>query len=234
MVTFNGASNLAVRVVDGPSTLPGGTLSQLTDYRWIIEEDRTFNILPQCEVNSAIRPAGCPPLPAPDLGVNFHTSYMPVVAAGCVGTVACEASQTVLDGDSASATFGQHIPAVCDLGNGACRAGAQQDAVDPGMVHLDPLKRYYISVLPGDAGNDFIAGAGAPVPVDPKNPSGPTRQFDISKDCGVYSDPQNAANWAPGSGSCGHGMGGANIAAGATAVDVKVEETPYPTTKVAV
>ena len=102
------------------------------------------------------------------------------------------------------------------------------------MVHLDPNKRYYISVLPGDAGNDFIAGAGAPVPVDPKNPSGPTRQFDIAKDCGLYSDPQNAANWAPGSGSCGHGMGGANIAAGATAVDVKVEETPFPTTKVAV
>ena len=34
--------------------------------------------------------------------------------------------------------------------------GTQQTPVDPSQVHLDPTKRYYISMLPGDAANPFI------------------------------------------------------------------------------
>ena len=64
-----------------------------------------------------------------------------------------------------SATAGQHVPAVCDLGNGACRpdpTGNGFTPVLPSQVHLDPSKRYYISVLPGDAANPFPAYAGQP------------------------------------------------------------------------
>src|SRR5260370_22729249 len=64
-----------------------------------------------------------------------------------------------------SAAEGTHIPAVCDVGNGACRpdlTGNGYTAVMPGSVHLDPSKRYYISVLPSDAGDPFPAYAGQP------------------------------------------------------------------------
>src|SRR5260370_19681070 len=53
---------------------------------------------------------------------------------------------------------GNHVAAVCDQGNGVCRpdtAGTGKIAIDPSQVSLDPTKRYYISVLPGDAANDF-------------------------------------------------------------------------------
>src|SRR5207245_761700 len=47
-------------------------------------------------------------------------------------------------------------PAVCDQGNGVCHTdAAQQATLTPDQVHLDPTKRYYISVLPGDAANSF-------------------------------------------------------------------------------
>ena len=74
------------------------------------------------------------------LGYSFHTANMPVVAQGCVGAISCEAGQT-LGG----------TPAVCDVGNGVCRTdGAQQAQLLPSAVHLDPNKRYFLSVLPGD------------------------------------------------------------------------------------
>ena len=120
----------------------------ITDYRWIIEEDRTFYVDPKCTTNPPGQ--GCPSV-VPTFGVNFHTSYMPVVASGCIGpagAIACETGQTLL---------GQ--PAVCDVGNGVCRTTAiQQTPVDPSQVVLDPTKRYYISVLPGDAANPFNTG----------------------------------------------------------------------------
>ncbi|WP_233805051.1 choice-of-anchor Q domain-containing protein [Paraburkholderia sp. HP33-1] len=219
-VTFKGGSGLAVKVLDAPSTLPGKTAIQLTDYRWIIEEDRTFQIDPACQVNSATRPATCPPLPVPSLGTNFHTSYMPVVAAGCVGKVACESGQTVFN-----PATNAHVNTVCDIGDGQCRmdlSASQQTPVDPSQVALDPTKHYYLSILPGDAGNTFANGGGAPVG---------TRQFDISKDC-----PSGAggADFAPGTGKCGHAMGGAPIAPAQTAVNVPLQETPLQTAKISV
>ena len=95
------------------------------------------------------------------------------------------------------------------MGDGACRTTAsQQTAVLPGEVALDPTKRYYISILPGDAANPFSAGyTGAP--------------------CA-------AATATAGSTCIGHGMGGAPIAAGQTSVKVISEPSPYQPGKLSV
>jgi len=146
-LTFPAATGLHVQLVDGSTkaALTGGAFGT-GDYRWIIEEDRTFYINPACTSNPPA--AGCPTSSSgivPTFGTNFHTSYMPVVAAGCTGPLSCESGQTLLG-----------AAAVCDVGNGVCRTGtAQQTALDPATVHLDPTKHYYISVLPGDAANSF-------------------------------------------------------------------------------
>lgn len=222
-VTFMGGSGLKVAVMDTATTPP----TLINDYRWIIEEDRTFYIDPACQTTSTKRPATCPPLPVPSLGTNFHTSYMPVVASGCVGQYACELGQTVYD--PASNT---HKATVCDIGNGICRIdAAQQMQLDPSQVALDPAKRYYISILPGDAGNAFTNAGGAPQLVDPNNPSAGMRQFSIALDC--PSGP-GGADFAPPKGKCGHGLGGAPIAAGQKAVNVALQQTPLKTAKVSV
>ena len=200
---FPAQTGLAVNVLDGTDKT-----TVISDYRWIIEEDRTFYINPKCTTNPP--PAGCPTAGSivPTFGTNFHTSYMPVVATGCTGTLSCESGQTLL---------GQ--AAVCDVGNGACRTSAtQQAAVLPSAVQLDPTKRYYISVLPGDAANPFEAG-------------------NLTASCingGSSSD-------------CGHGMGGAPIPAACIPVPpaktctgtrptitVLVQPTPFPPAKLSV
>ncbi len=151
-VVFQAGSGLNVSVKDGV------TGAAITDYRWIIEEDRTFYVNPNCTTNVNPQPAGCTQLNAtgvpPTFGVNFHTSYMPVVATGCTGPLSCEGGQTV-----------QGVPSVCDIGSGVCRpdaTGNGQMAVDPKNVTLDPTKRYYISVLPGDAANPFNTANAVP------------------------------------------------------------------------
>ncbi|HTF23840.1 MAG TPA: hypothetical protein VK937_07965 [Candidatus Limnocylindria bacterium] len=158
---FPQPSNLAVSVLDGK------TRAAITDYRWIIEEDRTFYVNPKCTTNPP--PTGCPTATSgivPTFGTNFHTSYMPLVATGCTGPLSCESGQTVLG-----------VASVCDIGNGVCRPGTQQTALNPSRVHLDPTKRYYISVLPGDAANPFEGGAvghgmgGAPIACIPVSPA---------------------------------------------------------------
>lgn len=95
-LVVNQVSNLALTVKD-----PSG--ATIADYRWIVEEDRTWQ-------HDSFNANG------PSLGTNFHASYMPVVAQGCLGSSCAE-------------------------------------QVPIGEVVLDPLKRYYVSVLPNDAGN---------------------------------------------------------------------------------
>ncbi|PYY10636.1 MAG: hypothetical protein DMG69_06085, partial [Acidobacteria bacterium] len=144
-LVFPAPSNLAVTVLDGK------TRAAIADYRWIIEEDRTFYVDPTKTTNTGGTTATTV---VPTFGTNFHTSYMPLIAAGCTGQLSCEAGQSVVD-----PTTGLHAAAVCDVGNGVCRTDAgQQTPVLPGTVHLDPTKRYYISVLPGDAANPFNTG----------------------------------------------------------------------------
>ncbi len=215
-VIFLAPSNLQVHLYDAPSMQPGKTRVEITDYRWIIEEDRTFYSDPKCQINStdpSVRPSTCPPLPVESLAYNFHTSTMPVVATGCVGSVSCESGQTLLG-----------TAAACNIGNGVCTtATSQKTAINPSQVHLDPNKRYYISVLPGDAINPTLAGVGGPVPVNPSDPSSPLRQFSLS-DC---------TSFTPGTGDCGHGMGGAQIAAGQTTVNIALQQTPLPVARIA-
>ncbi len=189
-VTFPAGSNLSVTVLDGADHT-----TVISDYRWIIEEDRTFYVDPLCTTNPL--PAGCPTLSGVaattstssatiNYGTNFHTSAMPVVAAGCTGPLSCESGQTL-----------QGVATVCDVGNGVCRPGTQQNVTLPGSVKLDPSKRYYISILPGDAANPFIGG----------NASAPTNCAAGA----MVPDPvsgQMVLNT-----DCGHGMGGAPIAA---------------------
>jgi hypothetical protein len=151
-LAFAAATNFTVRLVDGQTkAVQTGGAFNTGDFRWIIEEDRTFYINPACTTNPP--PAGCPGAPVPPatagivptFGTNFHTSYMPVVAAGCTGPLSCESGQSIAG-----------VPVVCDVGNGVCRSTAGQQApLNPNTVHLDPTKRYYISVLPGDAANSF-------------------------------------------------------------------------------
>jgi hypothetical protein len=212
---FPTPSNLAVTVKDAKD----GT--RIADFRWVIEEDRTFFVNPNCTTTPL--PAGCPAVnnqhtPAV-FGTSFHTSHMPLIATGCTGPLSCESGQTIIDTNPGSPTYLQHVSAVCDIGNGVCEPGSQLTTLDPGQVHLDPRKRYYISVLPGDAANPFGAGfGGEPVCPDPLN-----------------------------NGTCGHTMGGAPIACtlaagekicSATdpfpAVTVLVEPTPLKTAKLTV
>jgi len=231
-VFFLPASNLNVVVRDAKND------GQINDYRWIIEEDRTFYVDPRCQINSTdpnVRPAFCPPLPVQSLGYNFHTSYMPIVAAGCVGSVSCEAGQS-FDGGA--------TPVACDMGNGACRPAAQKDPLDPSTVYLDPTKRYYISILPGDGVNPTLAGSGGPIE-DASKPSG-FRPFSIATECHAYNpaDVHWVAGGPPGgypdgTFGCGHAMGGqqisgALVAAGQTTIRVPLEETPLATAKITV
>ncbi|MDB6105261.1 MAG: hypothetical protein JWO52_5260, partial [Gammaproteobacteria bacterium] len=218
---FLAPTGLGIQVVDAKNHKP------ITDYRWIIEEDRTFWIDPKCQINTGgagTQPAGCP-YPVQSLGYNFHTANMPVVATGCVGKVSCEQGQTIL-GNTAVA---------CDLGNGQCDTTRDQKVeVKPDQVHLDPAKRYYISVMAGDGVNPVLTGAGG-------SPDG-IRKFDITTDCGEYA--QDAASWVPGGPfgdgvfGCGHMMGGAQIStdqvAGGTSthISIPLQETPAPTAKV--
>jgi hypothetical protein len=203
-LAFPAGSGLTVTLLDGQDKT-----TQITDYRWIIEEDRTFYIDPKCTSNPP--PAGCPTSTAgivPTLGINFHTSYMPYVAQGCTGPVSCEAGQTIIN-----PATGMHVPATCDVGNGVCRTDSTAangfTQVMPGAVALDPTKRYYISVLPGDAANPFAYGySGA----------------------GCQSGAANAASGA----TCGHGMGGAPISPGQSAVTVITQPSPYPPGKLSV
>src|SRR5450631_3227510 len=189
-LNFPAGSGLKVKLLDQKhQSDPAWDLADATkkgDYRWIIEEDRTFWIDPKCQVNSATRPKdsygrACPPTPVEALGYNFHTAAMPVVATGCVGSVSCESGQTVLGS-----------PAVCDVGDGTCRttdAGgnplpttAARTELTPDQVYLDPNKHYFISIMPGDGINPTVNGVGGPVQVDatcdPTTTTCAMRQFD--------------------------------------------------------
>ncbi|HKN56053.1 MAG TPA: hypothetical protein VJX66_26390, partial [Amycolatopsis sp.] len=167
-VNFAPATGLAVTVLDGKDVLaaktsPAITPTVITDYRWVIEEDRTFYVNPNCTTNPP--PAGCPGATTaglgttgivPTFGTNFHTSYMPLIAAGCTGQLSCEGGQMIFN-----PATGTHDPAVCDVGNGVCRPDTSGNGFAPHFpreVHLDPTKRYYLTVFPGDAGNPFANG----------------------------------------------------------------------------
>ena len=209
-LTFPAATGVAVHLLDGGSptkaVLTGGAFNT-GDFRWIIEEDRTFYINPACTANPP--PAGCPTSASgivPTFGTNFHTSYMPVVAAGCTGPLSCESGQSIAG-----------VPVVCDVGNGVCRTSSTQQApLNPNTVHLDPTKRYYLSVLPGDAANSF------------ENLNGCLG--DATADCGHgMGGAPIACVPAAGSVACT-----ATTGAFPTTVNVLVQRNPFPPSKLSV
>lgn len=127
------ATGLNVAVVDPATNAP------VTDYRWIIQEDLTFKV----------DPTGTPSISTRTLGTSFHRSHMPVVATGCVGPVSCGSGQQVrIDNttvDAATGTLGaRHV---------TTDAEALALQTTPDQAVLDPTKHYYISILPGDAGD---------------------------------------------------------------------------------
>jgi hypothetical protein len=253
-LNFPAPSNLTVNVVDaqeysncqGDGTCISG-LPKITDFRWIIEEDKTFWIDPNCTTNSSATTPGCPGVVAgptgqttvPTFGTNFHASHLDYLAQGCTGPLSCEGGQTMLDTRAGSPTVGQHIPAVCDLGNGACRpdpncatlpclTSGGTTPVMPGSVHLDPTKRYYISVLPGDAGNPFPSNTSAPTGCDT-----PIINGQLNTGCGHTmsgAQIQPACNIFP--------LGSSGCTSASTAsfapVTVKVLPTPLPTARLSV
>ena len=136
-LTFQRRAMWQVTLVDGKSTSDADP----QDYRWIIEEDRTCYQDPNCTSNPA--PCGLPGGPqgiVPAFGTNFHTSHMPVIAAGLHGRCLLRTGQTVLD-----PATGTHVDAACDMGNGICRRGpCRRRPSCPAQTVLDPAKRYYI------------------------------------------------------------------------------------------
>jgi hypothetical protein len=234
-LTFQKGSGIVVNVKDGATLLGinNNALPANQDYRWVIEEDLTFYNNPNCGTNTgtATLPAGCPSVAAggtlngnnpivPTFGVNFHTSHMPFVAQGCTGLVSCESGQTAYNPLTKTHDF-----VACDVSNGVCRhstSAIQKTAVFPGQVALDPTKRYYLSVLPGDAANPFISGyASAP---------------NCTATTPITTGP-NAGKSIP---NCGHGMGGApigidpNTRVQASNITVLTQPAPYPPGKLSV
>ncbi len=154
--SYTGPDSFTYRATDGPAQSAAATVSlmvnrvanitlnvvdplgaSVTAYRWLVQEDATYHINPAA------------PLPSGETtSTNFHKSYMPVVAQGCVGIAA------------------PAPPEPDAIGEAPC--GAQMLFSE---LALDPTKHYYVSVLPNDAGTG--AGhsiGGAPIPPGSINP----------------------------------------------------------------
>jgi hypothetical protein len=134
-VVFPTGNGPSVTLIDGSSPTKAA-IGQ--DYRWIIEEDHTFYVDPTKVTNTSTNGANT----VASFGTSFHASYMPLVAEGCTGPNSCESGQTML-GKAAS----------CDYTGICTTTTSQKQIVLPTDVALDPAKRYYLSVLPGDAIN---------------------------------------------------------------------------------
>jgi large repetitive protein len=95
---------------------PNGATLTVPEYRWTVEQDATKLSVPGQPATQA------------NYSFSFHTSYMPVVAAGRVGTAPSGLTQ---DPDVAR-LYAQQLPEVCT------------GAPEPNC--MDPAKRYYLSV----------------------------------------------------------------------------------------
>ena len=146
-------------------------LFRISDYRWIIEEDRTFYIDPTAQTTQH---RGCRPRHriVPTFGTNFHTSYMPLVATGCTGPLSCEGGQTLAWAAPRFAIWATAFAGPRHV-NRRCRSRAGPSGPDQALLHFGPAGR--CGELVRELGNCL---------------SNPTP-------------------------SCGHGMGGAPIAASA-------------------
>jgi hypothetical protein len=98
-LTFPAASNLAVTVLDGTNKT-----IHITDYRWIIEEDRTFYMNPNCTTNTATPPAGCAPVAGttvpPTFGVTFHMARLSLIRPPVYTQARCATSAMACAGQA--------------------------------------------------------------------------------------------------------------------------------------
>lgn len=123
--TAQTSAQLAVNVRGISQSAPP---TNVTEYRWTVEEDATKLSVPGVPATKA------------NYSFSFHTSYMPVLAAGRVGTLK---AGVIADPDVAR-LYAQGFPEVCP-------------AV-PVRPCMDPNKRYYVSI----AADGYQMG-GAPV-----------------------------------------------------------------------
>lgn len=161
MLSFSAGSGVVLNVVDAGDARRGVT-TPIADYKWIIQENMTF------QVDTSATPS----LTTRTLGTSFHRAHNPVLASGCVGPISCGSGQSTA------------------IGNGARKVVSDADALTiqamVGDVALDAAKQYYVSVLPADAQNPAINAGGAPINVlDATGNVVGKRQFDLSKDCGT-------------------------------------------------
>ncbi len=146
------AGGFTASIASTGTTFPGGTSS------FTFKAQNAQGTVTATTATATITfPAGAGGGALPLLGTNFHTSNMPFVAQGCTGPLSCETGQTMVDTGTpctstspnvpagCSPTAGQHIPAICDVGNGVCRPEPNKvptgkAAALPGAVALDPTK----------------------------------------------------------------------------------------------
>lgn len=134
-----------------------------TGFRYTIEEDRTFDVIPGCTGVTPL-PAGCPTAAVADtLALRFHRSYMPVVETGEVAG-ATAATSTALD--PTKRYFVSVLPLADATGAGVYAMGgapvrAGQTSVDV-IVDALPLKTAQISVLLFNDDNPINNMADAP------------------------------------------------------------------------
>ncbi|HEY4446645.1 MAG TPA: Ig-like domain-containing protein [Steroidobacteraceae bacterium] len=141
-------TGLNVRVFDPADN------ADITDYRWIIQEDLTFKV----------DPTGTPSINTRTLGTSFHRSHMPVVATGCVGPVSCGSGQQGRISDAGTGTdTNTDLNGTLGVRHVLTDADAMELAANPDKAVLDPNKHYYISILPGDAGNGGHGMGGAEI-----------------------------------------------------------------------
>jgi hypothetical protein len=117
-----------------------------TGFRYTIEEDRTFDVIPGCTGITPL-PPGCPATASAEtLSLRFHRSYMPVVAAGEAG-----GGSVTVPTDLTRRYFVSVLPLADAGGNGLfTMSGAPvrvgQDSVDV-IVDVLPLRTAQISIL---------------------------------------------------------------------------------------
>jgi hypothetical protein len=133
-----------------------------TGFRYTIEEDRTYDVIPGCTGITPL-PPGCPPNASADtLSLRFHRSHMPVVATG----ESAAASVDVAIADTTKRYFVSVLPLADASGAGLYAMGgapvrAGQTRVDI-VVDALPMKTAQISVFLFNDDNPINNVADAP------------------------------------------------------------------------
>lgn len=138
-------------------TVQGSDGTPVADYRWLIEEDKTYHV--PLNSNGTVKTSGGAPAIDPNwrsgdpnrntLSVSFHHSYMPVVAKGVAGDVFPLACGTEVAGDpcldSAKNYFISVLPtADYSIGGAPLKAGNHTVTV---YVNKQPIPTAQITVL---------------------------------------------------------------------------------------